>query len=330
MMASDDMMPDEPVSIHLENCIARGEGVMLRTSDLEPVTFSWDNGLAATTERFMVVGSGPVAPRHGHHVRLALRHLTAVVGAGFCQLTNSFDAPYLRDTTIECTDSILLSTASAPLVEQEGVDGAGTFQRQFAWHGDRNFYQGFDADAFWRIIDQNDPEESERLSFLDWISHWGQQQECLPTWGEIAWKHLPPADRPMHARTPDDYALADETKGNLAREGASDGRDVGAYAALLPPLAEDKPVRAFGRPIALTCSGGRGWRSLHEPDAQARLSLVRHPRLRVGLVQGPNPWSLRVLYQGERRYRYLTICQGFVRSCATLPGNAGRLRATKA
>jgi hypothetical protein len=155
-------------------------------------------------------------------------------------LTNSFDAPYLRDTTIECTDSILLSTTSAPLVEQEGVDGAATFERQLAWHGDRNFYQGFDGDAFWRIIDQNDPDESERLSFLDWISHWGQQQECLPTWGEIAWKQLPPADRPMHARTPADYALADETKGNMARDGASDGRDVGAYAALLPPLVDEK------------------------------------------------------------------------------------------
>jgi hypothetical protein len=243
-------MPDEPAAIHIENSIIRGEGVVLRTSDMEPVNFTWDNGLAATTERFLVVGSGPVAPRHAHHVRLALRHLTVVVGTGFCQLTNSFDAPYLRDATIECTDSILLSTASAPLVLQEGVDGSATFQRQLAWHGDRNFYQGFDGDSFWRIIDQNDPDESQRLSFVDWVSHWGQQQEYLPTLGEIAWKQLPPADRPMHARTPEDYALGDDDKGNSAREAASDGNDVGAYAADLPPLPPEPPAQSAAQSAA--------------------------------------------------------------------------------
>ncbi|HEX4150464.1 MAG TPA: hypothetical protein VHY20_15810, partial [Pirellulales bacterium] len=115
----------------------------------------------------------------------------------------------------------------------------------FSWKGDRNFYDGFDGDRFWQIVDKIDSAQSERLSFLDWVSHWGQQRELLPTWGEIAWKHLPPASKPLETRTPDDYALSDRSGDNMAHEGASDGRDVGVDPSLLPPLPQVQ-LRAGG------------------------------------------------------------------------------------
>lgn len=235
MMAADELN-DEPPTLELENCVIRGEADVLRVSELEPVKLVWDNGLVVTSGHFLVATGGQVAPRHGHAVRISLKHLTAVVGQSFCRLTDSFDAPFLRETAIDCSDSILLATSTVPLVEQEGVEGASTFERQFSWHGDRNFYQDFDGDAFWRISSQNDPDQSERFTFPDWVSHWGQQHELLPTWGEVAWKHLPLTSRPVHLRTPEDYALSDHEDRNMARDGASDGRDVGAYAELLPPV----------------------------------------------------------------------------------------------
>jgi serine/threonine protein kinase len=247
MMATDENMPDEPVNIRLENSIARGDGVVVRVSDVEPLNLTWDNGLIVTSDRFLAATGGQIAPRHATRVRLSLRHLTAVVGLGFCQLTNRFDAPYLRETEINLSDSILLSQARQPLVEQDGVDSVSTFQHQFSWNGDRNFYQGFDGDAFWRITDQNDPDESQRLSFLDWVSHWGQQHEFLPSWGEIAWKQLPPVDRPPHTARPAEYALSD-VNGNMARDGASDGRDAGLSAAELPSLPDEEPIAAT-RPV---------------------------------------------------------------------------------
>jgi len=251
MMANEEQLIDEPAIIHLEDCIVRGEAIVLRTSDLEPVHFTWENGLAVTTECFLSVGGGQLAPRHMQHVRLTLRHLTTVVGSGFCRLSNSFDAPFLSDVSIDCGDSILLSLRSGPLVEQQGVDGVGAFERQLTWHGDRNFYQGFDADAFWRIIDLDDAEGSQRRTFPEWVAHWGPQQEFLPTWGEIAWKHRPTIDRPVDTHAPADYALADAAAGNMARAGASDGHDVGASAGLLPALPSE-PAKADASPAANT------------------------------------------------------------------------------
>lgn len=247
MMALDESMPDEPGLIHLENCLLRGHATVLRVLDSEPVNFSWENGLAITGDRFVVVSGTPTSPRHAHRLQISLEHLTAVVGRGFCQLTNSFEAPYLRETDIDCKDSILLTTAPAPLIEQRGLEGPAMFKRQFSWKGDRNFYEGFDGDRFWQIIDESDPALSEKLSFIEWVSHWGQQKELLPTWGEIAWKHLPPATKPMQDRDAADYALSDRTGDNMAREGASDGRDVGVDPSLLPPLPPVDPNESTAR-----------------------------------------------------------------------------------
>jgi serine/threonine-protein kinase len=241
MMASDDNMADEPGSLHLENCLLRGQATVLRVHDGEPLHFSWENGLAITGDRFLVVSGAAIAPRHPHHLQLSLEHVTAVVGRGFCQITSSFEAPYVRETEIECSDSILLAMTSCPLVEQQGFEGPASLKRQFTWKGDRNFYVGFDGDRFWRILDESDAAQSEQLSFLDWVSHWGQQHELLPTWGEIAWKHLPPASKPLEARDAEDYALSDRTSDNMAHEGASDGRDVGVDSSLLPPLPVNEP-----------------------------------------------------------------------------------------
>jgi len=82
MMAADDNMADEPGTIHLENCLLRGQATVLRVYDGEPLNFSWENGLAITGDRFLVVSGAPIAPRHSHHLQLSLEHVTAVVGRG--------------------------------------------------------------------------------------------------------------------------------------------------------------------------------------------------------------------------------------------------------
>ncbi|HEX3659596.1 MAG TPA: protein kinase [Pirellulales bacterium] len=250
MMAIDDSMPDEPGTIHLENCLLRGQATVLRVYDGEPVNFSWENGLAIAGDRFLAVSGSPIAPRHPHQLQVSLEHVTAVVGRGFCQIANSFEAPYLRDTEIECSDSILLAMSPCPLVEQHGLEGPATLKRQFSWKGDRNFYDGFDGDRFWLLVDESGTAPIEQLSFLEWVSHWGQQHELLPTWGEIAWNHLPAASKPLAERDAQDYALGDRSSENMAREGASDGRDVGVDPSLLPPIpppTDDRSQSAASR-----------------------------------------------------------------------------------
>ncbi|HEY5315189.1 MAG TPA: hypothetical protein VIK18_21840, partial [Pirellulales bacterium] len=84
MMAADDSMPDEPGTVHLENCLLRGQATVLRVYDGEPLNFSWENGLAIAGDHFLVVSGSPIAPRHPHQLHVSLEHVTAVVGRGIC------------------------------------------------------------------------------------------------------------------------------------------------------------------------------------------------------------------------------------------------------
>jgi serine/threonine-protein kinase len=251
MMASEDVMGDQPVNIELKNCLARGEATFLATQGNQPVRLSWNNGLLATSERFLATTGATSEPRRdaNHRIDIELRHLTANIGPSFCQITNSSEAPYSLDTAIKCSDSILFGAPGAALIEQQGLDTVATLERQIAWIGDRNFYQGFDSEAVWRIVNEQQPDQPKRLSVADWQMHWGQD-EFIPTWGEVGWKQLP-VDVAVHLRTPHDYALGDQMSDNkvrMARNSASDGRDVGMISSLLPSVkAEEAKVGAGER-----------------------------------------------------------------------------------
>ena len=125
------------ISIQLQNCVARGEAVFLRSKGLQPIHFSWDNGLLATTERMLSIEGGAVSSRSGEKTEIELRHITASVRRGLCLLSASAEAPSQLPTTIHCTDCIVLAAADAALLEQRGQEpvtalrGAIGLERRF-------------------------------------------------------------------------------------------------------------------------------------------------------------------------------------------------------
>ena len=117
-MAMDPTSMDEHVvTIDLQNCVARGEASLVRDNELQPLRLHWDNGLLATSERLLVAAGGSTQPRQLGYIQIRLRHVTAIVQGGLALLTNSEDSPYQLLTEVNATDSILSSTAAAPLVE---------------------------------------------------------------------------------------------------------------------------------------------------------------------------------------------------------------------
>ncbi|HEX3871269.1 MAG TPA: serine/threonine-protein kinase [Pirellulales bacterium] len=241
LMATDESMPEDPVSINLDDCIVRGEATVLRVDDDQPTSLSWENGLIATSERLLAITGGAMSPRNDHRVHLTLRHMTMALGSGFCQMTNSLDWPYLPSLDVDCGDSILSAPDTASFIEQDGIDDVATFRNYVSWNGERNFYEGFDTDALWRVNDQNSDRDPARMTLHDWQAHWGGAHEVVATWGDVHWAR-PQSTRPASQRTTDDYALADSTSNNMARTGASDGRDAGMVADALPPLpAPEQP-----------------------------------------------------------------------------------------
>lgn len=227
-----------PVRIELKHCVVRGEATVLRTEELQPVEFAWENGLLVTSERFLAAGSGPLAPSMADHLEINLRHLTALLYEGLALLTTTQDQPYQLQTSFEVSDSILIGPESATLVEQRGSQRADEFRDRLAWNASRNFYEGFGA--FWRISDPITPAGPRPLDFNWWCQRWGEENEYRPARNAITWAASPLSVRPFNVHKADNYVFATGV-GPLS---ASDGLDAGFLRSALPelpaaPLAEE-------------------------------------------------------------------------------------------
>ena len=229
---------DHTVNIDLEDCIARGEATFVRTNELQAVNLTWRNGLLATSERLLVAAGGASQPNQRRHLRLDLRHVTAMVHNGVALLTNSESEPYQLRTEINFNDSIVVSTAKPPLIEQRGSDSVEEFLSQFQWSGDRNDFAGFDI--FWRILNNAGETASKQLRFEDWQRYWADRSHFAAK-DSVLWKNLPGAQRAFHTHTPSDYALETSMPDNPALRAAADGSNLGCVAGQLPLLPADPP-----------------------------------------------------------------------------------------
>ncbi len=229
--------PPPRAAITLADSIARGEATFLRVQGLPPVRLTWNNGLLATSQWLLATEGGDAEPRPGDNIQIELRHLTAVVRSGLCRLSQSGTFPRQLSVEVSCANSILAGSPGGPLVEQTGVEAGPAFRERLAWSGDRNFYEGFAV--FWGVR-RNDPEAPyEAMLFDGWKSYWGSQRENLPATNVIRWKQ-PPAEKPFHAHSADDYALArpvGDVSLNPAVGAASDNGDAGFQLDRLPQSA---------------------------------------------------------------------------------------------
>ena len=231
----------KPVSIRLLNCVARGESVLLRTAQMEPVDFTWLNGLAALSEPMFRMNASQSNMRDSCRLQADLQHVTAVLRRGLLLCTNSDDAPYPVEADFNCKDSIFMVGSDAALVEQRCVHPASSLQEMIIWTGERNFFEGFTT--FWnvRVMGLGDQDQIAPMDFEAWRSYWQQRPEgyaIQSQLGAVIWKHLPAANLPLHLHTPENYLLGEGVAGNPARGAAKNGGDVGFEADLLPAFAD--------------------------------------------------------------------------------------------
>ena len=231
-----DKSAAEGASIKLDDCIARGDAVLLRCDDLQPARLAWNNGLLVTSERLLTIAGQP-GPRHGEElVQLELRHLTAAVHDGMCRQEGGPGTPYPVPVQIQCTDSILSGGGTAALIEQLADCDLEDIQRRFTWTGDRNLYDGFEM--FWVVRGLDAQLLSNPMPFDPWRFRWGLNR----SWSQkVDWKTLPAARLPCSRHAPADYVL-NETATNPAVGMASDGSNLGCRADRLPALPSELPL----------------------------------------------------------------------------------------
>ena len=234
-----------PVTIRLENCIARGEASFLYSEQSQPIDFSWDNGLLAISDRFLTMQAGAYSsqargPQVEHAVQVELLHLTAVVLDGLLSATTTADARYQMNVEFKCSDSIIVVGDHAALIDQRGIGSAQDaedFKQRFSWKGTHNFYERFHDFVTMRDLVG---VEFDRFDFGAWRNHWETQPDDYddrPSQDAVVWERLADVQGPLHGRSVADYALRGSAADNPARGGASDLTDAGLRADDLPTPA---------------------------------------------------------------------------------------------
>lgn len=243
LAAADSLAVPAPAGIELDDCVARGEAVFLRTEGVQPLRLSWTNGLLVTSQYLLWADGSPTSARAGELRQLDLQHLTAVMRRGLCRLTTSQSAPHQLLTQVRhISDSILIGGPGGSLIEQSGAESVDQCRGWIEWNGDRVFYQGWDA--FWTVSTLDASAAPESMTFDAWQLFWGRERESRPELNRVVWKKAPDFTRAAHSHTPADYALAGDVNSNPARGAASDGEDAGLEAAGLPtapPETETEP-----------------------------------------------------------------------------------------
>jgi hypothetical protein len=240
-MMPKGMMSVPTLEIQLQDCLVRGEATFLRDDDAQAVRLQWRNGLFASSEWLLsAAGATTMQSASGGEsgkIHLTLEHLTLVLGAGLCRMSNSYSAPALLDVDLQLSDSVVLGGADrTALIEQASIDPPSESQRRLTWKGDRNIYGAFPV--FWRMVDLNSAPLRPEMSFKDWRDYWGDQREVQSSIAPLVWKRRPAAGQPFHERTAADYAIDDTAEGPYLY--TNDGEMVGMNAAALPAAGDDR------------------------------------------------------------------------------------------
>jgi hypothetical protein len=224
--------PVQQVQIDMNNCIVRGETVLVRSLESVPLDFIWRNGLYVSNQRMFRIGGASRRPDPRDMIRINLQHITAHAPDGLCLMTTDRARPYYLPVDLEVSDSIVIGSTSAGMVRQSGLLSRQAFESQLEFRGERNFYERIAV--FW-LIEPSGQEPPSPLYYQGWKEHW-KAAEQSPHYHEVQWERFPSSSLPLAERLPSDYML-DDSLSNPAGRSAPNMESAGADLSRLPKLA---------------------------------------------------------------------------------------------
>lgn len=209
-----------PREIRWEDSCARGEADFLRLRDAAALDVELQNAWLALGQRMAVVedpGAGPL--------RLQIQHATIHSRQGVCHVTNMEQQNGAPRVSVSAANTIFVGGPDAAVTTE-----AAAAHSSVRWKSDRCIYEAFDA--FTRSGGNGAPVKETRWS--EWRAFWGGGRDV---WGAVGWRRPLDEDRPMHERTPDEYAPGSRSP---AQGAATDSGDIGMLTDALP---------SFGSPV---------------------------------------------------------------------------------
>jgi hypothetical protein len=215
-----------PLGVDINQSIIRGEAILFHSPEGEPAKIRIVDSLIALSERLLDAEVGTTQKNPMAAINLEIIHSTFLVRQGFLRVSNDRQGQGVLPLDVHMLDSIVAGIEGAVLVEQSGDGRTSELRRQMTWHGDRNFYDGFET--FWRIAGSG---MAQNLNFEDWQLEWDDE---FSETGPIGWVRSPAANHIFHTLVPADFVLrADESS---AIRAATDGQNAGAAISRLPAL----------------------------------------------------------------------------------------------
>lgn len=240
--AGSDVDAGSPIILELVNSIVRGEGVAVRSEQLQPVRLTWQNGLAAVSQPLLVAEGGQDAPGAADAIEVDLQHVTAYAPGGLCVFDDLCGSSRDSQETstpglpaeVRLANCIVIGDGRRPMILHATSAMMEAVSRRFSWHGDHNSYQN--VPVLWSVRG-DDGQAMFGMTFDEWTDYWGGKSEKASVQTPLAWLHPLDASLSPHAMKPDDFLLGDSPVAQ-SQGAASDGGKIGLRAELLPAVSE--------------------------------------------------------------------------------------------
>lgn len=137
-MMEDDMRMIPAMGVNLSRCVARGDATFLMATEESPLKMVWNQGLLVTSKRLIETGGSPLRPSEFGRLDIDLNHVTAIIPQGLYSMKRKTGNAYQLKADIRCSNSLLQTSAPAPLFEFTDLPAIEDVQLAFA--GEGNLY----------------------------------------------------------------------------------------------------------------------------------------------------------------------------------------------
>jgi len=224
MLMDQQLAMAQQATISFSRSIARGDANIVSLADETPLTILWNQGLIATSRRFLESGGSATSPQFYEQIVLDLSHVTMHCREGLYLLRRGAGKSFQFQVAARADHCVFVIDPDVPLYEMVGVS-APPAEEDLQAIGESNRFSQTDV-LFLRVRPPGGPELLQEFPLDHRWSKETRSQVGVP------WLKAPPLDQPLSTLTKSDLALQPDT-------------EAGFDPALLPNLAPAPASRSF-------------------------------------------------------------------------------------